>query len=76
MGFSEIPDARAARVRRESLGREPGSVATHFSERSDASWKLDAEDVAESVAFVVDTPADVLVHRVEVRTLTVPKKKS
>ena len=52
----------------------PGSVATHFSERSDKSWMLTAEDVAESVAFVVNTPSDVLVHRVEVRTLTVPKK--
>jgi NADP-dependent 3-hydroxy acid dehydrogenase YdfG len=57
----------------------PGSVATHFSggsSKSDGSWKLTAEDVAESVAFVVNTPADVLVHRVEVRTLTVPKHKS
>jgi NADP-dependent 3-hydroxy acid dehydrogenase YdfG len=53
----------------------PGSVATTFSSGSDAAWKLSPEDVAESVAFVVDTPADVLVHRVEVRTLTVPKTK-
>jgi 3-oxoacyl-[acyl-carrier protein] reductase len=52
----------------------PGSVATHFSERSDKSWMLTAEDVAESVAYVVNTPSDVLVHRVEIRTLTVPKK--
>jgi NADP-dependent 3-hydroxy acid dehydrogenase YdfG len=52
----------------------PGSVATHFSERSDKSWMLTPEDVAESVAFIVNTPADVLVHRVEIRTLTVPKK--
>jgi len=52
----------------------PGSVATHFSERSDKSWMLTPEDVAESVAFMVNTPSDVLVHRVEIRTLTVPKK--
>ena len=41
-----------------------------------ANWTLTAEDVAESVAFVVNTPPDVLVHSVEVRTLTVPKHKS
>jgi len=35
---------------------------------------LTAEDVAESVAYMVNTPSDVLVHRVEIRTLTVPKK--
>jgi short-subunit dehydrogenase len=52
----------------------PGSVATHFSERSDSSWMLAPEDVAEAIVRVVDTPADVLVHRIEVRTLTVPKR--
>jgi 3-oxoacyl-[acyl-carrier protein] reductase len=52
----------------------PGSVATHFSERSDPSWMLAAEDVAEAVHSVVATPPNVLIHRVEVRTLTVPKK--
>ena len=53
----------------------PGSVATHFSERSDASWMLAPEDVANAVAAVIATPPTVLIHRVEVRTLTVPKKK-
>ena len=53
----------------------PGSVATHFSERSDASWMLAPEDVANTVSAVVATPPTVLMHRVEVRTLTVPKKK-
>jgi 3-oxoacyl-[acyl-carrier protein] reductase len=52
----------------------PGSVATHFSERSDASWMLAADDVAAAVHSVVATPPNVLIHRVEVRTLTVPKK--
>jgi short-subunit dehydrogenase len=52
----------------------PGSVATHFSARSDPSWMLAAEDVANAVADVVHTPPNVLIHRVEVRTLTVPKK--
>ena len=52
----------------------PGSVATHFSDRADPSWMLAADDVAEAIAHVVDTPPNVLVHRLEVRTLTVPKK--
>lgn len=52
----------------------PGSVATHFSERADPSWMLSAEDVADAVHSVVATPPNVLIHRVEVRTLTVPKK--
>ena len=52
----------------------PGSVATNFSARSDASWMLAADDVANAVADVLNTPPNVLIHRVEVRTLTVPKK--
>lgn len=51
----------------------PGSVATEFSHRNDPSWMLSAEEVAESVAHVIDTPPDVLVHRLEIRALT-PKK--
>ena len=51
----------------------PGSVATDFSTRRDPSWMLSAEEVAESVAHVIDTPPDVLVHRLEIRALT-PKK--
>ena len=51
----------------------PGSVATDFSHRSDPGWMLSADEVAESVWHVVDTPADVLVHRLEVRALA-PKK--
>jgi 3-oxoacyl-[acyl-carrier protein] reductase len=76
LGFSEslMLELRDSGVKVSIIN--PGSVATHFSNDADASWKLTAEDVAESVAFVVNTPADVLVHRVEVRTLTVPKKKS
>lgn len=52
----------------------PGSVATNFSARSDASWMLAADDVANAVADVLNTPPNVLIHRVEVRTLAVPKK--
>jgi NADP-dependent 3-hydroxy acid dehydrogenase YdfG len=53
----------------------PGGVATNFSGSSGASWKLAPEDVADAVAHVLATPPNVLVHRVEVRTLTVPKKQ-
>ncbi|MEX2180045.1 MAG: SDR family NAD(P)-dependent oxidoreductase [Gemmatimonadaceae bacterium] len=51
----------------------PGSVDTDFSQRADASWMLSPAEVAESVAHVVSTPPDVLVHRLEIRALA-PKK--
>jgi 3-hydroxy acid dehydrogenase / malonic semialdehyde reductase len=51
----------------------PGSVDTEFSHRQDTSWMLSAEEVAESVAHVIETPPDVLVHRLEIRALA-PKK--
>lgn len=51
----------------------PGSVATDFSHKRDPSWMLSAEEVAESVAHVIDTPPDVLVHRLEIRALS-PRK--
>ena len=56
----------------------PGGVATEFGGKkpSDADgWKLRAEDVADAVAYVIGTPASVLVHRVEVRTLHAPPRK-
>jgi len=76
MGFSEslMLELREHNVKVSVVN--PGSVATEFSTGGDPSWKLTADDVAESVAFVVNTPPSVLVHRVEVRTLNVPKKKS
>jgi 3-oxoacyl-[acyl-carrier protein] reductase len=57
----------------------PGSVTTHFNEHvpSDAdAWKLSPADVADTVAHVIATPPNVLVHRAEVRTLTVPKGRA
>jgi short-subunit dehydrogenase len=53
----------------------PGSVATSFSRTGrDQSWKLMAEDVAESVEFLLDTPQRMLVDRIEMRPLNPPKK--
>lgn len=52
----------------------PGSVSTHFGSGSSKSWALAAEDVASAVAQVLATPPTVLIHRLEVRTLTAPKK--
>lgn len=52
----------------------PGSVATDFSERADPSWMLAPEEVAESIAHVLATPGDVLVHSLEIRALSPPKK--
>jgi len=56
----------------------PGAVATEFGGhevRESDQWKLMPDDVAEAVAGVVLTPPHVLIHRLEVRTLTVPAKK-
>ena len=55
----------------------PGAVATEFNgnQVSDKdAWKLMPEDVADAVAQVVLTPPHVLIHRLEVRTLTVAAK--
>jgi 3-oxoacyl-[acyl-carrier protein] reductase len=52
----------------------PGSVATElFPEGTKTDWMLEPEDVAESVAYAVDTPPWALVHRLEVRPLS-PKR--
>jgi NADP-dependent 3-hydroxy acid dehydrogenase YdfG len=51
----------------------PGSVDTAFSTRQDASWMLSPDEVAESIAHMVATPPDVLVHSLEIRALS-PKK--
>jgi 3-oxoacyl-[acyl-carrier protein] reductase len=51
----------------------PGSVATAFSRHPDESWMLSPDEVAESIAQVIATPPDVLIHSVEIRALA-PKK--
>jgi 3-oxoacyl-[acyl-carrier protein] reductase len=52
----------------------PGSVETElFPTGTDTSWMLEPEDVAECVAYAVDTPPWTLVGRLEVRPLS-PKR--
>jgi short-subunit dehydrogenase len=56
----------------------PGGVATGFGGKEPTSaddWKLKPEDVADAVSYVVGTPASVLLHRVEVRTLNSPPRR-
>jgi NADP-dependent 3-hydroxy acid dehydrogenase YdfG len=75
MGFTEclMLELRESNVKVSVVN--PGSVATGFSQsRADKSWALQAEDVADAVAHVLSTPPNVLIHRVEVRTLTPPKR--
>ncbi|MEP6992720.1 MAG: SDR family NAD(P)-dependent oxidoreductase [bacterium] len=53
----------------------PGGVATEFGGKTPTekdAWKLSAADVADAVAYAVNTPPGVLVHRIEVRTLHAP----
>jgi NADP-dependent 3-hydroxy acid dehydrogenase YdfG len=55
----------------------PGSVATDFSPRgagSGASWKLTAEQVADSVAQVLNAPRSAHVSRIELRPTNPPTK--
>ena len=49
-----------------------GGFNDHIPSDADA-WKLSADDVAATVSYVLSTPPNVLVHRAEVRTLTVPQ---
>lgn len=76
MGFAEnlMLEVRDAGVKVSVVS--PGSVATGFSGHGGpkASAQLRPEDVAAAVMSVVDTPPEVLVHRVEVRVLS-PKRK-
>lgn len=74
MGFSEslMLEVRDKGVKVSTVN--PGSVATDFSPRvRDTSWMLNADDVADAVVHAIDTPAHVLLHRIEVRAAN-PKK--
>ncbi|MEO8622873.1 MAG: SDR family NAD(P)-dependent oxidoreductase [bacterium] len=56
----------------------PGGVATEFGGKAPTqadNWKLRAENVADTVSYVIGTPPGVLVHRAEVRTLRSPPAK-
>ncbi|HEY4217376.1 MAG TPA: SDR family NAD(P)-dependent oxidoreductase [Gemmatimonadaceae bacterium] len=77
VGFAEclMLEVRDAGVKVSVVN--PGAVATDFSGRSgnsESSWKLAADDVASAVEHVLATPPNVLIHSIEVRTLTVPPK--
>ena len=52
----------------------PGSVDTDlFPPGTNRTWMLEPKDVGDAVAFVVNAPAHMLVHRIEVRPLS-PKR--
>ena len=75
MGFSEslLLEVRHSGVKVSVV--MPGSVATGlFGAEADATWMLQPEAVAESVAHVLATPPAVLVHRLEIRALKPPRK--
>lgn len=69
MGFAEslMLEARERDVKVSVVN--PGSVRTEFGrgELAGKSWALVPEDVADAVAYVLATPPNVLVHRLEVR---------
>jgi len=76
VGFAEclMLEVRDAGVKVSTVN--PGSVATELTPGGSArDWPLKAEDVADAVAYVIGLPGDVLVHAMEIRTNTVPKKK-
>ena len=77
VGFAEclMLEVRDAGVKVSTVN--PGSVATELSPGGSArDWPLQPDDVANAVAFVVGLPGDVLVHALEIRTNTVPKKRA
>ena len=74
MGFSEslMLEVRDAGVAVSVV--MPGSVDTDlFPPGTDRTWMLEPKDVGDAVAFVVNSPAHMLVHRIEVRPLS-PKR--
>jgi 3-oxoacyl-[acyl-carrier protein] reductase len=53
----------------------PGSVATSFSPHAEEeSWRLSPAEVADAVFTVIQTPGDVLIHSLEIRTLNPPRR--
>jgi 3-hydroxy acid dehydrogenase/malonic semialdehyde reductase len=76
VGFAEclMLEVRDAGVKVSTVN--PGSVATELTPGGSArDWPLKPDDVANAVSFVLGLPGDVLVHALEIRTNTVPKKR-
>ncbi|HYW33021.1 MAG TPA: SDR family NAD(P)-dependent oxidoreductase [Gemmatimonas sp.] len=75
MGFAE---SLMLEVRDAGVGVSvvmPGSVDTDlFPPGTNRSWMLEPTNVADAVAFVLEAPPHMLVHRIEVRPLS-PKRK-
>lgn len=75
MGFAE---SLMLEVRDAGVGVSvitPGSVATDlFPEGTNLTWMLEPQNVADAVAFAVNAPPHMLVHRLEVRPLS-PKRR-
>ena len=66
--FSENPDVRKHEVKVSTI--MPGSVATHFGGNTpseDEAWKIQSEDIAEMVMYLLHTPARTLPSKIEVR---------
>lgn len=74
LGFTEaiMQDLRPHGVRVSTI--LPGSIATSFSTKpGDDSWKIGAEDVAETIRYLTTVPLRTLPARVELRpTKTAP----
>lgn len=74
MGFAE---SLMLEVRDAGVGVSvitPGSVATDlFPEGTNLTWMLEPQNVADAVAFAVNAPPHMLVHRLEVRPMS-PKR--
>jgi NADP-dependent 3-hydroxy acid dehydrogenase YdfG len=75
MGFAE---SLMLEVRDAGVGVSvitPGSVATDlFPDGTNLTWMLEPQNVADAVAFAVNAPPHMLVHRLEVRPLS-PKRR-
>lgn len=55
----------------------PGSVATHFGGRSaptEDGWKIQADDIADTVVYLLGVPARTLPSRIEVRPSRPPER--
>ncbi len=77
VGFSEamMLDVRHDGIRVSYI--MPGSVATHFgghTPNEKDAWKIQPEDIAQSVMDLLNLPSRTLVSRVEVRPSQPPKK--